>query len=449
MTDEPNLPDDVDLTAIAAFRLDQRDGEWCAVSEDGRRSFGCYPTEAEARERLRQVEAAKAARNADEPDAPSKDYAEGGKTLHAVEIFRAGTWNGDRYTLRDLDDMVAAFPDQGYRPPVKLGHSNQVGEPAYGWVENLRRIGEVLVADLVDIPKTVYDAIANRRFDAVSSEIFFNLKRAGRTFRRALKAVALLGAELPAVSDLKPLQDSYKGLSFEGEHICTLTFGDFDMSDETAKKGTGTEDKIASNVADLTAKLEAAEAQLAETQGRLKELSEKAKSKDEALMKFQELQEKYEESNRRVDELIEAQYQAKVAAKVDELTIPALRPYVSALYGLIKATSTETVRFTQEVKDGKAVEIDRNPGEIVDEMIAKINSLGQKIFTEVAHPGKGRPGLQPRTMEASEKNAGQEVHELTMAHMRDTGEKDYRAAMHTVLEAPENAELASRYGQRN
>jgi hypothetical protein len=45
-----------------ADRLEQRDGEWCAVSEDGSRSFGCYPTEGEARERLRQVEAAKAAR---------------------------------------------------------------------------------------------------------------------------------------------------------------------------------------------------------------------------------------------------------------------------------------------------------------------------------------------------------------------------------------------------
>jgi hypothetical protein len=43
-------------------RLEQRDGKWCAVSEDGTRSFGCFDTEGEARERLRQVEAAKAAK---------------------------------------------------------------------------------------------------------------------------------------------------------------------------------------------------------------------------------------------------------------------------------------------------------------------------------------------------------------------------------------------------
>lgn len=42
-------------------RIVERDGKWCAVSEDGSRSFGCYDTRAEAAERLRQVEAAVAA----------------------------------------------------------------------------------------------------------------------------------------------------------------------------------------------------------------------------------------------------------------------------------------------------------------------------------------------------------------------------------------------------
>lgn len=45
-----------------ADRIEQREGKWCAVSEDGTKSFGCFDTEPEARERLRQVEAGKAAR---------------------------------------------------------------------------------------------------------------------------------------------------------------------------------------------------------------------------------------------------------------------------------------------------------------------------------------------------------------------------------------------------
>ena len=41
-----------------ADRIEQHGRQWCAVSEDGSKSLGCYDTEAEARERLRQVEAA-------------------------------------------------------------------------------------------------------------------------------------------------------------------------------------------------------------------------------------------------------------------------------------------------------------------------------------------------------------------------------------------------------
>jgi hypothetical protein len=39
-----------------AARVVQREGEWCVLSEDGSHSFGCYDTEARARERLLQVE---------------------------------------------------------------------------------------------------------------------------------------------------------------------------------------------------------------------------------------------------------------------------------------------------------------------------------------------------------------------------------------------------------
>lgn len=44
-----------------ADRIVQREGKWCAVSEDGTKTLGCYDTEEAARERLRQVEAAVAA----------------------------------------------------------------------------------------------------------------------------------------------------------------------------------------------------------------------------------------------------------------------------------------------------------------------------------------------------------------------------------------------------
>ena len=68
-------------------------------------------------------------------------------TLSNVPIFSVGTWNSDVYTEADLDHMVAAFGQVGFKPPLKLGHDKSQplgksdGMPALGWVANLRRQG--------------------------------------------------------------------------------------------------------------------------------------------------------------------------------------------------------------------------------------------------------------------------------------------------------------------
>lgn len=128
-----------------------------------------------------------------------------GHTLTGVEIFRAGKWNQDQYTTDDLDEMVKAFDRVGFQPPVKLGHSTEPGAPAYGWVSKIWRKGEKLLADLAQIPTELYNMIKSGAYRHVSSEIFWQLKRDSQTFPRVLKAVALLGAEVPAVGGLKPL----------------------------------------------------------------------------------------------------------------------------------------------------------------------------------------------------------------------------------------------------
>ena len=125
-----------------------------------------------------------------------------------VEIFATGNHNGDTYTEADLDEMVSNYTKVGYMPPLKDGHcKDKPGMPALGWIQNVRRMGNKLVADFVDLHEKVYEAIKTRRYGTVSSEIFWNLKNNNGTFKRALKAVALLGAEIPGVADLKPLRE--------------------------------------------------------------------------------------------------------------------------------------------------------------------------------------------------------------------------------------------------
>jgi hypothetical protein len=174
--------------------IEQRDGKWCLLTKDGARVLGCHDTKDEAEAQERAIEARKNASQL--------------HTLAGVEIFQAGKWNGDDYTVEDLDRMVEAAQQVGFTPPLKAGHADRDGQPALGWVENLRRVGSKLVADLVGLPARVYEAIRQRRYDRVSAEIYWNLQRNGKNFPRALKALALLGAEIPAV-DLKPLHELF------------------------------------------------------------------------------------------------------------------------------------------------------------------------------------------------------------------------------------------------
>jgi hypothetical protein len=51
--------------------------------------------------------------------------------LKGVEIFSAGTWNGDKYTVDDLHGIVEAFNETkgGVQPYLKLGHAMESPRP--------------------------------------------------------------------------------------------------------------------------------------------------------------------------------------------------------------------------------------------------------------------------------------------------------------------------------
>ncbi len=152
-------------------------------------------------------------------------------SVRNVEIFASGVHNGDSYTGDDLDAIVDAYHALGneMRVPVKLGHtsddflselSSKMGVPsasvtgdetgqgamALGWVTKLRRKGDVLVADLSDVPDPVADWIDGGQYRAVSAELYWDFKAAnGRVYPRVLCGLALLGAEQPAVGEIAGL----------------------------------------------------------------------------------------------------------------------------------------------------------------------------------------------------------------------------------------------------
>jgi uncharacterized protein (UPF0335 family) len=138
--------------------------------------------------------------------------------LNNVEIFKVGEWNGETYTIKDLDEIVKAHNEIGdqIKPFVKLGHDEdqkllqEDGYPSAGWLTNVRQENGVLFTDIKSMPKKIYELVKNKAFGRFSSEIYWNLKMGGKKYPRALKAVALLGANTPAVKTIDDFINLYE-----------------------------------------------------------------------------------------------------------------------------------------------------------------------------------------------------------------------------------------------
>lgn len=137
-----------------------------------------------------------------------------------IEVFATGTWGGLTWTEGDLDQMVANFTALApyIKPPVKLGHNDEQplaqkdGQPAFGWVSGLRRMGSKLIATVADMPAKLRDLIDKRAYRRLSSEIYPEWEGTGAEANlksgvvgKVLSAVALLGADIPEVKTLDDL----------------------------------------------------------------------------------------------------------------------------------------------------------------------------------------------------------------------------------------------------
>lgn len=149
-----------------------------------------------------------------------------------LEIFRTGThqpMNGPPLTFseNDLRKIAADYDASVSEAPIVVGHPT-TDAPAYGWVEKLQVVGQVLMA----IPKQVEPAFAELvnagRYKRISASFFRpetpNNPLKGRWY---LKHVGFLGAAAPAVSGLKTA-------AFGADESGVVTFGALDQGEEAA-----------------------------------------------------------------------------------------------------------------------------------------------------------------------------------------------------------------------
>ena len=163
-------------------------------------------------------------------------------SIDGLEVFAVGTYNGDTYTLDDLRAMVAAFekvkfdaPITQGKPAAKIGHQDGqedpkiaerlFGSPALGYVSRLYIEGDKLLADFREVPRRFGMLIKAGAYRRVSAEIYWNYKDSdGATYPRVLKAVSFLGADIPALTNLKEIEALYKKtdggalFAYDGDH---------------------------------------------------------------------------------------------------------------------------------------------------------------------------------------------------------------------------------------
>lgn len=145
--------------------------------------------------------------------------------LLGVEIMRVGTHPGTgcpvggcEITEEMLDGIVKTYKSTKaeFQPPAKLGHDGEQkllqndGYPAAGWLSNIRREGENLIADIMKVPKVLAELIDVGAYRTRSCELNYEYTIGDNIYEIALTGLAFLGEDIPAVKGLKDIAKLYQ-----------------------------------------------------------------------------------------------------------------------------------------------------------------------------------------------------------------------------------------------
>lgn len=113
-----------------------------------------------------------------------------------IPIFRGGSQTDSEGRVHDgnalIDTVVATFNVDKHEPPVVIGHPVD-NAPAYGWVEGLKKQGDLLLAKFKQVQPAFADMVKQGLFKKRSAAFYAN---------GSLRHVGFLGAMPPAIKGL-------------------------------------------------------------------------------------------------------------------------------------------------------------------------------------------------------------------------------------------------------
>lgn len=295
-------------------------------------------------------------------------------------IFSAGVWNGDTYTESDIQAIADAFTDlKGQlRPPLKLGHNDEQkmadGMPAIGWLDNVRAVGSKLFADFVKVPKKISDLLKVGAYRTVSPEIYWNLEMNGKQYPYALKALALLGADIPAckdVSDIMALYSEVYAYSAEPGEVKAYTIDTEEKEMEKIKELEAKVAEMEAAAAKYTEEKTALEAKATEAEGKVAELNTKVEELTKAVTDKDAV---IAENTAKFAEMEKVKKHTALEARVDKMI---------ADKKLLPANKDKALRLLSEIDTAKTYkegEAEKSVEELVFDLIGtdvKLNTEGE------------------------------------------------------------------------
>ena len=337
--------------------------------------------------------------------------------MHTVEaeIFAPGTWNKTwTFTTKDLDEIVANFKALGdnHHVPLKFGHNDAQsmtdGYPALGWVSDVWVKDDKLIAKFESVPTIVKKAFDAKLYRHVSVELDVDVEHRGKKYKYVLSAVALLGADIPAVNTLNDLMhylDGGERLAASRREMFSTVQGNLTTEPEEGKEMDKKE--IQEAIAAAIAPIEANVAKFSTENATLK-------AENDALKAAQAKQ-------------TEVEAASKVKLHRESLTAK-LETAVKG--GILTPAQREGALRFMRIADDKAV---LETSEVQVEEYIKINGNAKKVT--MSDSGRGN-GTQNKENDGAEyEDAGAEIVARAQKLQGEDGKLSFAAARDRVMRA--------------
>ena len=116
------------------------------------------------------------------------------------EVFKAGNYPQGKFTREEVQELAKNYDPSFCEAPITWDHEQK--GPAYGWVDKLKEEDGMLKASFKDLSDDLKEFVNKGKYKKISVEIYRELE--GK--KPYLKAVSFLGASIPQVKGMEPVE---------------------------------------------------------------------------------------------------------------------------------------------------------------------------------------------------------------------------------------------------